>query len=447
MSLTVRLQGLPLLADASHIQEFFSGLKIQYGGVRFIGGGCGDALVKFTSFMDACYALQRSGNLLMNSCVKVSLEDQFQQTPSKSHRRSVEKPGYLRVTLQPLSATFSDVSMFFQGLTVKSVIFLTKGKVRNGQALVKFDKRSHACKALKAKLSDKSERGFSVLCIKQSSEEEWIKFGGKINPSRDSRAKGTSVPKTVKQPFPMAIQCEFYAQLTNVSSRAEGRHIKRFLLDLVDESRITFVYDKHGCRTRDCFVRFSTHEDYTKALSLDKTILKGRPVRVLPVSKEHMKQFIDHTPRRKSKDTSKDMESEAESSCSSFSLAKASWLYLRNFSADVNKQDILNFFAGFSLKDKDIYLLQDDNGSGLGEALVKFSTEEGAANAEKLNRKDFGGTEILVRSISQEQLKVFGVHDSKFNFDDIHDSSMDKQESWACVSMEDDTPDILSDSP
>jgi RNA recognition motif-containing protein len=49
-------------------------------------------------------------------------------------------------------------------------------------------------------------------------------------------------------------------------------------------------------------------------------------------------------------------------------------IYIRNFPFDVTKVEVQKFFADFSLAEDDIYLLYDDKGVGLGEALLKFKS-------------------------------------------------------------------------
>ncbi|KAM5157950.1 RNA-binding protein 12B-like [Mantella aurantiaca] len=455
MSVSVRLHGLPPLADSIHIRKFFTGLRIPGGGVTIVGGMNGEAIVTFTTSQDACDAVRRSGRPLMNSCIQVSLAGNKMQFHEKRHFRSVNKPGYVRISLHPFDASFSDVKMFFKELIVKSVIFLTKNKVRNGQALVKFAMRSHACRALfstlsKCKCNSKRDHDqcFSVLSVNPSNQAEWIKFGGKPV----SREKGSSLCRSTPQydDLNSLYSREFYAHLTNVSRQAKKRHIRRFLYDLVDDHQITLVYDKNGCRTRDCFVMFITDHDYIRALGLDKSILKGRLVRVLPIPKVQMMDFVELRKLDMTEDsTSEDTSASEESPSPSSSGSKLTCVYLRNFAADVNKCDILNFFTGFSLNEENIYLLYDDNGNGLGEALVKFSSEETASSAETLNRKHFQGTEILLRCISEGQLKAFGI-DSFGSSSDSVDFSAGKEECQqedleACVSIEDDTPDVTYD--
>lgn len=87
-------------------------------------------------------------------------------------------------------------------------------------------------------------------------------------------------------------------------------------------------------------------------------------------------------------------------------------IYIRNLPFDVTKGEVQKFFADFSLVEDDIYLLCDDKGVGLGEALVRFKSEEQAMKAERLNRQRFLGIEVLLRLISEEQMQEFGVKSS-----------------------------------
>ncbi|KAM4028000.1 RNA-binding protein 12B-like [Anomaloglossus baeobatrachus] len=85
-----------------------------------------------------------------------------------------------------------------------------------------------------------------------------------------------------------------------------------------------------------------------------------------------------------------------------------SCVYLRNFPFDVSKAEVQSFFDGFFLHEDDIFLLFDNKGVGLGEAVVRFQSDEQATLAEGLNRLRFLGTVVFVRRISAEQVKEFG---------------------------------------
>lgn len=57
MSVIIRLQNLPLSANAANIRTFFQGLKIPDGGVNIVGGEDGDAFIAFATDDDARKAM------------------------------------------------------------------------------------------------------------------------------------------------------------------------------------------------------------------------------------------------------------------------------------------------------------------------------------------------------------------------------------------------------
>ncbi|XP_056378301.1 RNA-binding protein 12-like [Hyla sarda] len=431
MARIVRLQGLPPNADSSHIKNFFSELRIPPYGVVIIGGVNGEAFVRFKKVSCVPLALKMSGQLLMGFPVYVSVDNKykaaFQQHPNRCTHKCI--PGYLRITYRPLDAQLYHVKSIFKELSMKSVI-----KVRNGQALVHFGESRHVQRILgtyqwpqhKREMKRNGKRiVFSVLSVKHSNEKEWISWGGKIKPCphKNKQKQGSKwLPEMSVNDHDTVCIREFYAHLVNVSLRAEKSHIRKFLFEIVGDSQITFLCDKNGSRLRECFVMFVTENDYIRALELDKAVLKGRRVRVLPISKENMMELIKSKKEVVLEDTAledKGIEPELK------------YLYLRNFAACVCKLDVLDFLTGFTLTEKDICLLYNDHGDSLGEALVRFSTKEEASRAEKLNHKRFQDTEILLRRISEEQLKVFGV-------DCFLDHSTAKQDFCASVSEADD---------
>ncbi|KAM4026543.1 RNA-binding protein 12B-like isoform 1-T2 [Anomaloglossus baeobatrachus] len=389
---TVRLEGLPPIADAIHVRRFFVGLKIEDGDVNIIGGVHGEAYVTFKDKLDVFYALQRSRQLLMGAPINILAAPSYQSS------------SYLRIVFKPLNAKLSDVKSFFKDLCVENVIFLTRCKVRSGVGLVKFGKMDDAEKALSVfqssenRNSCETQNTFSVLCMWLSRENDWLSNISKRGSPKKKNKKSSTPKPLLNHDHHLLYIHEFYARLVNVSLCADKSHIRKFLHNLVDDSQITFVYDKDGNRQRECFVMFITENDYVRALELDKAVFKGRRLRVLPISKPDMMDLIEIN---KNVVLGKPVSGVKKSG--------VKFLYLRNFAASVNKHDVLNFFTGFSLTEQDICLLYDDNGDCLGEALVKFSTKAEASKAEKLNHKKFQDTEILLRCVSKKQLKAFSV--------------------------------------
>ncbi|KAL5106871.1 RNA-binding protein 12 [Taenia crassiceps] len=56
-SVIIRLQNLPMTANASNIRRFFGGLNIPEGGVHIVGGEKGDAFIAFATDEDARKAM------------------------------------------------------------------------------------------------------------------------------------------------------------------------------------------------------------------------------------------------------------------------------------------------------------------------------------------------------------------------------------------------------
>ena len=73
MSVTIRLQNLPLSAAAADIRQFFSGLKIPDGAVHIIGGEEGDAFILFASDEDARQAMNRNGGKIHGTEVCIDI--------------------------------------------------------------------------------------------------------------------------------------------------------------------------------------------------------------------------------------------------------------------------------------------------------------------------------------------------------------------------------------
>lgn len=73
MSIIIRLQNLPMEANSLDIRRFFQGLHIPDGGVHIVGGENGDAFIAFGGDEDARQAMERNGNLIKTSRIKLLL--------------------------------------------------------------------------------------------------------------------------------------------------------------------------------------------------------------------------------------------------------------------------------------------------------------------------------------------------------------------------------------
>uniref|UniRef100_A0A182N910 RRM domain-containing protein n=1 Tax=Anopheles dirus TaxID=7168 RepID=A0A182N910_9DIPT len=73
MSVIIRLQNLPLAANASDVRNFFKGLAIPDGGVHIVGGALGDAFIAFSTDEDARRAMSLNGGCIKNGPISLLL--------------------------------------------------------------------------------------------------------------------------------------------------------------------------------------------------------------------------------------------------------------------------------------------------------------------------------------------------------------------------------------
>ncbi|XP_075682084.1 RNA-binding protein 12B-like [Rhinoderma darwinii] len=429
MSLIIRLQGLPAVADSFDIRQFFCGLNIPRGGVYITGGKYGEAYIVFATYEDARYALSLSGRLLKDSYVHLTYSNEeemrraleiyqigLKPSTSASSNSDVNPRGpekkflatfsYIYIHGMSTKATKVEIREFFRGLLVEDVLFLKFiNGVRNGNAIVKFGRSADASEGLK--LNNMPICG-SQVALKLSNEVEWTKNGGELvskrkrSPQRSSsyerrRSRSRSPRRRTRRISPYVR--DYYVHLINLSYRAEKNEIKRLFYDYdMKDSQITFLVDKEGNRTREGFVMFTTEKGYKRAICLNGEDFKGRTITILPISKKDMLQFI----QRMSVRICKDKQTRRKSP----SRQERKYIYMRNFAFDVTVADVQKFFSGQTVKEEDVYLLHDDKGIGLGEALVKFTDDKEASNAEKVNHQTFLGIKILLSRITEEQMKA-----------------------------------------
>lgn len=503
MAVVIRLLGLPFIAGPVDVRRFFTGLTIPDGGVHIIGGEKGEAFIIFATDEDARRAVSRSGGFIKNSSVELFLSSKAEMQkilemkrtdhigrerpgsgasrvgclsnfvegikeeasnsgygspinqdaglhtngtedgdirPRKTRPLKAENP-YLFLRGLPYLVNEDDIRVFFSGLWVDGVIFLKHHDGRNnGDAIVKFASCIDASGGLKCHRSFMGSRFIEVM---QSSEEQWIEFGGStvkegdipvrteehspirgINDRHFRKRSHSKSPRRTRSRSPLG----FYVHLKNLSLSINKRDLRNFFKDIdLTNEQIRFLY-KDERRTRYAFVMFKTLKDYNSALGLHKAILQYRPVIVDPISRKQMLKFIECYEKKRPASIEKERLGHVSQKHSQEDYSDQKLcIYIRNFPFDVTKAEVQKFFADFSLAEDDIYLLHDDKGVGLGEALVKFKSEEQAMKAERLNRRRFLGTEVLLRLISEAQMQEFGVNFSSKRRQD-HSQSCDRDD-------------------
>uniref|UniRef100_A0A2K5EHK5 RNA-binding protein 12B n=1 Tax=Aotus nancymaae TaxID=37293 RepID=A0A2K5EHK5_AOTNA len=380
--------------------------------------------------------------------------------PRKTRPLKAENP-YLFLRGLPYLVNEDDVRVFFSGLCVDGVIFLKHHDGRNnGDAIVKFASCVDASGGLKCHRSFMGSRFIEVM---QGSEQQWIEFGGNavkegdilrrseehspprgINDRHFRKRSHSKSPRRTRSRSPLG----FYVHLKNLSLSIDERDLRNFFrgTDLTDE-QIRFLY-KDENRTRYAFVRFKTLKDYNTALSLHKTVLQYRPVHIDPISRKQMLKFIARYEKKRSGSLERERPGHVSQKYSQEgNSGQKLCIYIRNFPFDVTKVEVQKFFADFLLAEDDIYLLYDDKGVGLGEALVKFKSEEQAMKAERLNRRRFLGTEVLLRLISEAQMQEFGVNFSLMSSEKMQARSQSRERGDHSHLFDSKDPSIYSVGP
>ncbi|VDN97453.1 unnamed protein product [Rodentolepis nana] len=94
-SVIIRLQNLPISANASNIRRFFSGLSIPEGGVHIVGGEKGDAFIAFATDEDARRAMLLDQQSINGTKIRLFLSSKTEmQTVIEMARSSVMKANH-----------------------------------------------------------------------------------------------------------------------------------------------------------------------------------------------------------------------------------------------------------------------------------------------------------------------------------------------------------------
>lgn len=78
MSWIIRLQRLPLSANAADIRNFFAGLRIPDGAVHIVGGSDGDAFIGFATDEDARQAMRFDNRRIHDQRVRLLLSSRIE---------------------------------------------------------------------------------------------------------------------------------------------------------------------------------------------------------------------------------------------------------------------------------------------------------------------------------------------------------------------------------
>ncbi|XP_036395035.1 RNA binding motif protein 12Bb [Megalops cyprinoides] len=338
---------------------------------------------------------------------------------------------YLHLQGLPFSVSVEDVRLFFHGLQVEDVILMKNRRGQNnGSGIVKFATLHDSHEGLKR---DREYIGSRFVEVNSCSEQQWIEAGGHTGPYLDNNVDFVREPLPAyvekryaqertrsRSPVPYRSRSsspsgdEYCVLLENLSYSVEKSDIKAFFypLDLKDD-QILHLQDRYGKRTREAFVLFKSLRDYCAGLARHKDSFANRTVYVSPISKEKMVAMLESMEQKMEKyheRSSRSLEKSPYSQKPRYESERIC-IYVRNLPFDVRKVEIMDFFQGFAISEETVYLLRDEKGAGLGEALVTFLSEAEALRAETLNGQRFLGSEVMLKCISRAQMLEFGVVD------------------------------------
>lgn len=466
MAVVIRLQGLRITAGSQDVRKFFTGLKIPDGGVHIIGGEREEAFIIFASDEDARRAMTRSGGVIKGSHVTLLLsskaemqsvleqstknveldqKNQLEENPGRA-RRSVEaetsrrsgsrldhnpQSWYQTVTHSndffcvylkglPFSVTEIEICDFFSGIPVDDIVLLKNEKgANNGRGLVKFARTEDARAALKR---DRKYIGSRYVEVYPTTEDDWsravgantggmFKTGGSpCGNRRNSQYRARS--RSPMAPRPSVSSAEEYCILVeNLSDAVEKGDIKRLFRNAnLEDDQILYLTDDDGKRNGSAFVLFKTLIEYREATACDRRPFFNRWIHTRPISREKMialleNQNMDVRPTGNPERFQERAPSYPRDPCD----AEKMCLFVQNLPFDVRKVEIIDFFLGFSITEDDVVLLRDNTGSGVGKALILFSSEAAAMSALSLSGQRFLGSEVSLKCISHSQMRDLGV--------------------------------------
>ncbi|NWQ81039.1 RBM12 protein, partial [Columbina picui] len=322
---------------------------------------------------------------------------------------------YVSIHGMPFSATESDVKDFFLGLRVDAVHMLKDHVGRNnGNGLVKFFSPQDTFEALKRNRSLMIQR---YVEVSPATERQWVAAGGHITFKQTMGPSGQSHPPP-PQPHPRSKSPSgqkrsrsrspheqgFCVYLKGLPFESENKHVIDFFkkLDIVEDS-IYIAYGPNGKAIGEGFVEFRNEADYKAALCHHKQYIGNRFIQVHPITKKAMLEKIDMI-RKRLQNFSYDQREILMNAEGEPGLPKLC-AHISNIPYNITKMEILQFLEGLAVEENSVQILVDNNGQGLGQALVQFKAEDDARKAERLHRKKLNGRDVVLRLITVEEMR------------------------------------------
>lgn len=405
-SLYVFIRGMPYSASEDDVFNFFSGLQVE--GMILLenedGQRSGDGVVKFATPSDATEALQRDREYMgpryievrpsnKGTWLKYSREDEKMDNSFEHFAQLNEERSSSRERCSRRDSSYMP----------------SRNQSRSRSPPRRHVARSRSQSASRRYLAhsrSRSPRRAVARSRSRSLSRRAVAHSRSGSLQRTAAVRSHSPLSHSTQPRSPDSK-EFYIHVKNLSPAIEKRDLRVFFGKLdIPSHHITFLNtDNNYGGKKEALVVFTSLNEYQTALRYHKESLFGQAVFIHPTSKRSLFQTID-SPESKRSSERHHHAKEKRDGCS----GQRTCVYVRNFPFDVTNVEVQKFFAGFNIDNNDIHLLYDDKGIGLGEALVRFRSEDQARKAESLNRRRFLGTEVLLRCIPEEQMQEFGIN-------------------------------------
>ncbi|KAM3922764.1 RNA-binding protein 12 isoform 1-T2 [Leptodactylus fuscus] len=321
----------------------------------------------------------------------------------------------------PIPVSENDIKEFLHGLRIDALVVLKDHMGRpTGGALVKLLTPHDTYEALKR---NRMLLGQRFVEVTPASERQWVMSGGHVGkhggghhgalhmmPQSMGRNKSPSRRQRSRSRSPH--ERGFCIYLKGLPYEAENKHVIDFFkkLDIIEDS-IYIAYGPNGKATGEGFLEFRNENDYKTALNRHKQYMGNRFIQVHPVTKSQMIEKIE-TIRKKMqsynygdhKDSSLDMELDKHS--------PRLWAHLSNLPYNIGRKDVFQFFhlEGIGVEENSVQVLTDNNGQGLGQALIQFRSEDDARKSERLNRKKLNGRDAFLRVVNNEERKEIEIN-------------------------------------
>ncbi|XP_041844916.1 RNA binding motif protein 12Ba [Melanotaenia boesemani] len=350
----VSLFGLPASTTKEDICQFFKGLTVQEAIVNAKLGHSHGCLVKFSKMHEASDALRFNHQLLGSKCVEVRGADDRMWTSALQERENA-----------------SDVSQKLEKHSIK----------------LSVNKKSSTTLQLKRKAADQSPFKPSKM-IKSDTDSN------KLSESKGYVVMVTNLPKNI--------------------TKTELKEL--FGCPNIAHKDVLHLLDIYGNTTDTSFFIFSHAEDFEYAMHLSGCHVGSGTIEVSSTTKEKMREMMAKThprnqnsrpkdPRKQSQKVQPELiETELPSKMTQDQSAKMC-LFVRNMPAFVQKSQLMSLFGKYKVKMNDIILLRDIDGNGIGEAVVKFESENLAAQAWRIHGKDFLGKKVLITGMNVKQME------------------------------------------